>query len=257
MHKTSSKEIQAALQELNIPKNRIVIIHSSLFKLGIIEGGTTGIYKCLQQELGDEATIVMPAFSFSFGQSRVWHAKETRSEVGALTEYFRKNIATSRSIHPFHSVSAVGPLAEEITSGHCLSSFGPNSAFQKLYELDAINLSFGTEFIGGATYLHIGEEDLNVPYRFMKPFPGEVRDLNGQIIDYTYEMYCRKISETHEYDNIWNGCWGDLNKKSLFKITHLKGAMLTLSNIRKTLETFKGFLKDDPYYCARKIVKKI
>lgn len=252
MIRTSLKEIQDALSALNIPQNRVVMVHSGLFKLGLIEGGVQGVYGCIREALGPDATIVMPAFTFSFGGARVWHAKDTRSEAGALSEYFRTSIATARSIHPFHSVTAVGPLARDLTSGRCLSSFGEGSAFQKLSEMDALNLSVGTEFIGGATYLHIGEEQLKVPYRFMKAFPGEVFDLDGERVDLTFEMYCREVSETHEYDNVWDGCWDDLNARGLFTTTYLKGSMFALSNIRETLDAFKEFLKADPYYCARR-----
>lgn len=252
MLKTSLLEIGNALGELSIPQNRVVMVHSSLLKFGLIEGGTAGVLATLRDALGTDATIVMPSFTFGFGRSRVWRAKDTPSEVGALSEYFRKNVATTRSIHPFHSVTAVGPLARDVTEGVCKSSFGVTSAFQKLYDLGAMNLSLGTEFIGGATYLHVGEEQLKVPYRFMKPFPGEVRDMNGQLVDVTFEMYCREMTETYEYDNVWDGCWDDLNNLGLFKVTHLKGAMLSLSNIRETLDAFKGFLNEDPYYCARR-----
>lgn len=247
--------MSGALRKLEIPQNRVVIVHSSLFKFGLIEGGAAGVYKCIEEAVGPAATIVMPAFSWSYGRTRKWDAKETASEVGALTEYFRKNVATTRSIHPFHSVSAVGPMAEHLTAGLCLSSFGANSAFEKLYELDALNLSVGTEFIGGATFLHLGEEQLNSPYRFIKQFPGTVTDMDGKIVDETFEMFVREIKDTHEYDNVWDRYWHDLNDEGLFKITHLKGSMMALSSIKATLDAFKVFLKADPYYCARKIPK--
>lgn len=251
MLRTSLDEIQTALQALNIPKDRVVIVHGSLFKFGIIEGGVQGVYKCIANALGPDATIVMPTFTLSYGGTRVWNARETPGECGALAEYFRKNVASTRSIHPFHSIAAVGPKAQEITSDICITSFGEKSGFQKLYDMDAINLSVGTEFVGGATYLHMGEEQLNVPYRFMKEFPGEIRDMDGKLLDITFEYQCREITETHTYDNVWEGCWDDLNAKGLFKTTYIKGCMFSLSNIRETLDAFKGFLKDDPYYCAR------
>jgi aminoglycoside 3-N-acetyltransferase len=255
MHRTSTQEMLEAIRQLEIPQNRVVIIHSSLLKFGLIEGGAAGAYSCISNALGPEATIVMPAFTWSYGRTRQWDARNTRSEVGALTEYFRKTIATNRSIHPFHSVCAAGPLAESITSEICLSSFGYNSAFQKLYDLDALNLSVGTEFIGGATYLHLGEEYLRSPYRFMKPFPGEVKDMMGEVLDVTFEMYVREITDIYEYDNVWEDCWKDLNSKGLFTLSYLRGSMLALSEVRKTLDTFMGFLGKDPYYCARKILR--
>lgn len=251
MHRTSLSELKEALLAVELPQDQVVMVHSSLLKFGLLEGGAKGACDILAEVLGGGATLVMPAFTWSYGGSRVWHAKDTPSDVGALSEYFRKNVATHRSIHPFHSVSAAGPLAGEVTSGISPSSFGPNSAFQKLYDLGAINLSVGTEFIGGATYLHMGEEQLNVPYRFMKAFPGDVRDMDGKPVDVTFEMFVREITEDHEYDNVWDGCWDDLNARGLFRKTTLKGAMIAASDIRETLDTFKEFLKSDPYYCAK------
>ena len=253
MLRTSLKDVQGALQELSIPQNRIIMLHSSLFKFGLLEGGSKGVYECIRNELGPDVTIVMPAFTFSYGATRVWHAQKTVGEVGALPEYFRSQIATTRSIHPFHSVTAIGPLSQEVTTGLCPSSFGPGSVFQKLRDMDALNLSVGTEFIGGATFLHVCEEELDVPYRYLKAFPGEIKDMDGNVVDMTFQLHCRKLFDTYAYDNKWDGCWDDLNALNLFKVTHLNGAMFTLSDIKKTLTAFKGFLKADPYYCARTV----
>ena len=56
---------------------------------------------------------------------------------------------------------------------------------EKLLDLDAYNLSLGTELVGGGTYLHHTEEVCQVPYRHYKLFPGDVYDMNDKKVFYT------------------------------------------------------------------------
>ncbi len=73
-----------------------------------------------------QITLVMPAFYFGtttydFGtyyKKHYFDVKKTISQMGLLTELFRRKPGVKRSIHPTHSVCAYGLLAEEITKGH-------------------------------------------------------------------------------------------------------------------------------------------
>ena len=49
-----------------------------------------------------------------------WNANETKSEAGVLTEYFRKQNNTVRTIHPFHSVVAYGKYANDFAECNSL-----------------------------------------------------------------------------------------------------------------------------------------
>ena len=168
-----------------------------------------------------------------------------------MTEYHRTLPDARRSLHPFHSLSVIGPLSGEIVSGHCASSFGPNSAFDRLYDLDALNLFIGTEFVGGATYLHMGEERANVPYRYMKAFPGAVSDANGTLVDETFTMYVRTITDEFEYNTDWSGWWRDLQEYDCFRLTDLNGAQFCVSEIKRTLDIFKDIVEADPFRHSR------
>lgn len=247
MRKTSLIEIRDHLQALEIPRDQVVIVHSSLVKFGLLEGGVAGLLDLLRDCLGPRATLVMPAFTLSFGRTRKWSSATSKSEAGAFTEFFRTRPGVGRSLHPFHSVCASGPEAERILSGHCATSFGPGSAFDRLHDLDAINLSIGTEFVGGATFLHMGEERARVPYRATKPFPGEVIDAAGQTVERDFAMYARIITGQYEYDTDWSGWWAELSSRDFCRYNHLGGALFCRWNIRETLAAFQKLLLEDPF----------
>ena len=250
MRRTQLSEIRDTLLALDIPRGRTVIVHSSLVKFGLLEGGAPGVMDVLLDVLGPDATIVMPEFTLSFGASREFCMKTSKSEMGALTEYMRKLPEARRSLHPLQSVSAIGPLRDDVVSGFCLSSFGPDSPFDRLYELDALNLSIGTEFVGGASFLHMGEERLRVPHRFMKAFPGTVLDEDGKTVDETFEMFVRSMTDEYHYLTNWNEWWDELYALDCFKIERLAGGMFCLTEIRRTLDLFSERLEADPFhYC--------
>ena len=61
------------------------------------------------------------------------------SRMGILSEMFRRQKDTRRSLNPAHPVLAAGPLASWFVEGHeeCAYSCGPGSPFEKLIEKDA------------------------------------------------------------------------------------------------------------------------
>jgi len=223
-----------------------------MLKFGLVEGGVRGVMSCLHDVLGPDATILMPAFTFSFGESRVWDYNNSKSEVGALSEYFRKQEGTERTIHPFHSLSVSGKESEQFLSCKNLSSFGDGSPYDLLYESEAINIGLVTEFIGGATFLHHTEEIAQVPYRSYKDFEGDVFDRNGKKLCNTYKMYAREISRSHVYDNEWDKVWSHFVSEKLVIRENLNGANLFAFDIKSTHDNFLKALRDNPYYCAKK-----
>ena len=226
------------------------MIHSSLLRFGIIENGLSGFFKCIIESLSGDTTILMPSFTFDFSHSNYWNAKKTKSEMGVLTEYFRNINGTVRTIHPFHSVVALGKYANDFAECTSSSSFGEDSPFEKLLDLDAYNLSLGTEFVGGGTYLHHTEEVCQVPYRYYKEFFGEVYDMNEKKVNKVFKMYVRKITKNYEYENNWDKVFKDLCKEGCFHIDYLNGAKIMLSSIRKTHRIFSQYIASDLMYAV-------
>jgi len=250
--KTSLAQLSFGLKTMMLPKNHVYIVHSSMLKFGVVEGGLKGVFNCLKETLGPSATILMPAFTFSFANTTFWDYHASKAETGALTEYFRKLPGSRRTIHPFHSLTVSGPLASSFVGCTNLSSFGLGSPFELLYDMEAINISLGTDFQGGGTFLHHTEELARVPYRFYKDFPGEVVGEDGKKLSRIYNMYVRKISETYEYHNRWDHVLDDFLNEGL--ATHIKvnGAKLFAFHIKPTHDSFLQRLTMDPFYCASK-----
>lgn len=256
MNFTTLKDLSKIIISLKIQPSSTVMIHSSLLKFGIIENGVEGFFNCILESLHGDPTILMPAFSFSFSDTGYWSARRTKSEMGALTEYFRKLNGVVRTIHPFHSVSAYGKHAKDFIGCNSSSSFGEGSPFELMVQLNAYNLSLGTEFIGGATYLHHTEEICHVPYRYYKKFHGKIYDIKDKMINNVFKMYVRKTNDIYEYENNWDIVFKDLYKKNCFYIDYLNGAKIILSSINKTHNIFKKFIILDPYYPAVRVDKK-
>lgn len=254
MFKCDIVALQKALIDLKIPKYSTIIIHSSLFKFGIIDGGVSTIYSTLKDVFDETYTLVMPTFTFSFSKTRDWSCVNTKSETGSLTEYMRLLEPKNRSIHPFHSVCIEGPQKDYLLNKFSDSSFGENSVYEKLYKLGAYNLSLGSEFIGGATFCHYAEEVLKVPYRFYKSFPGIVTDSYNKKIDIDFKMYVRIIENDFFYDNNWEIFWYDALKKGLvnyFKFN--KTAPIFVMNIKDSHDFLVEKIHNNPYYVATKI----
>ena len=250
MHNTALIDFMTVLRSFNIERDATVMIHSGLLPFGTIEGGVAGLYECIRDALGEDITLVMPTFTLSFGTSRAWHFFRSRSEVGALTEFMRTQNGVIRTVHPFHSVCVTGPHKKEFSHCDNLSSFGIGSPFQVLYDLNAYNLSIGTKFEGGATYLHHTEETRQVPYRYYKDFPGKIVLESGQLDTRTYRFYARIIADRYEYINNWGRVWSVFTSEGHFKLRMLSKAKIYLSSIKQVHDRFESLLLADPFFAA-------
>jgi len=254
MFKCDLNSLKLHLLDLKIPRYSTIIIHSSLFRLGIIEGGINSLMNCIREVFDESYTLAVPTFTFKYANTHYWSYNETKSETGILCEKIMKLNGTLRSIHPFHSIAAFGPNAEYLTNSICESSFGANSAFEKLYKLKAYNLSLGSEFIGGATFCHYAEELLKVPYRFYKNFPGDVRNINDEKVDVNFKMYVRIIEEDYQYKNTWEVFWEDALKNKLVKYEKFNNYFpIFLMNICDSHDYLFDRISKNPYYVAKKV----
>ncbi len=124
------------LSALEIRPGGMLLVHASLRSLGAVEGGAETVIQALLQVLGEQGTLLLPALSYetvSAEQPR-FDVRHTPSCVGALTEYFRQREGTMRSLHPTHSVCAVGRDAEALLASHYHDETpcGTNSPFHHL-----------------------------------------------------------------------------------------------------------------------------
>lgn len=121
----TAADISMALERLGIVPGDIVLVHSSLKSLGTVDGGAAAVIQGFEDLLGKEGTLVMPTLcQVDFKNSyKTWYMDKP-SDVGYLTEFFRKQPYVYRSNHATHSVAARGKYAYTLTCEH--GAYGPH-----------------------------------------------------------------------------------------------------------------------------------
>ena len=182
----------AELTALGLARGAVVIVHTSLSRIGWVPGGAQGVIAALLDVLGETGTLVMPTHTGHLTDPAGWRAppvpeswwEAIREEMppydpaltptrmmGAVAESFRTYPGVRRSAHPHVSFAALGPDAERIVADHPLGSmFGERSPLARLYDLDGAVLLAGVDH-GNNTALHLGE--------YRAEFPGKRTGTEG------------------------------------------------------------------------------
>lgn len=189
--KTITKKLLVEdLMKIGIVKGDSVLVHSSLSKIGFVEGGPKTIVDALFDVIGVEGTLLFPCFP-SIGRNKThleehpfFDIKNTPSQMGSITEYFRKLEGCKRSFHPTDAVCAIGPLADYYTNSHFgqLTPYNEHSPFRKLCSKNGKILMLGTTLNGACTNLHTLEDavDFKYPVYDNKVFEVKMIDTEGK-----------------------------------------------------------------------------
>jgi aminoglycoside 3-N-acetyltransferase len=185
--------IVEGLRKLGIKAGDIVMVHSSLSSLGRVEGGAAAVIQALLEVLTPSGTLLMP----TFGGPQPFDLVNSPSGLGVITETFRRMPGVVRSLHPTHSISAIGARAEEMVRDHIASptAAGRGTPYGRLIELGGKILLIGVDH-DRSTTMHTLEEYVEAPYlsdreatyldekgreqtKKMRLFPGPHRDFIG------------------------------------------------------------------------------
>jgi aminoglycoside 3-N-acetyltransferase len=199
-HRVTGAGLVEALRGAGVRAGDVVYAASSLAALGAMEHPVETVLAALREAVGRGGTIVMPAFNFSFCQGEPFDREKTPSNAGVLSEAFRTLPGALRSwAPPFHSVAALGPEADRLAGLESVTSFGPESVFQALVDMDARHVLIGCGFHEGVAHFHWLEERHQVPYRYWKKFEGDVV-LDGVARRRAFFMYARRLETRVQAD---------------------------------------------------------
>jgi len=168
----SREQLLNDLQKIGIRKGDSVLVHSSLSKIGFVVGGSKTVVDALTDAVGESGTLLFPAFPAK-GRNKTYLQEHpsfditnTPSQMGSITEYFRKLPGVFRSFHPTDSVCAKGLLAEYYTNSHFgqLTPYNENSPFRKLCGKNGKILMLGTTLNGACTNLHTLEDAVDFKF---------------------------------------------------------------------------------------------
>lgn len=172
-------DLDRALEQLDLRRGDVLFSHANIGFFGRPDGVRTAdelaslfcdrIFDCI----GEEGTLVVPTFTYSFPRREVFDPVLSASRMGTFAEWIRRHPKARRSLDPCYSVAALGGRAEELTENAPENSFGPGCFFDRF--MKAGGRIFNLNFDAGSTFVHYVERELRVPYRFDKTFEGEIR----------------------------------------------------------------------------------
>jgi aminoglycoside 3-N-acetyltransferase len=154
----------------------ILMVHCSVNDLEpMYTGNVTELLDALTELCGPERTLAMPAFFFggAEGSAEAYYraaphfdARRQPSQMGLLSELFRRRAGVRRSLHPTHSVCAAGPLADELLAGHHTAgtTFGAGTPFAVMAEHRTAIVGIGTQYFRCLTQVHAAEDLLGERY---------------------------------------------------------------------------------------------
>ena len=173
------QQLFKSLIKVGIKKGDVIYFSANLLKLGKYENQRKILddyYKALWDLVGKKGTIAYPTFNFSIiNNKKIFCPRKTSSEMGVLTEFFRKKKYSYRSNHPYTSISSEGYHSKYICTKNSQHSYGPNSPFDRLIILNAKFLSIGIKPNFNSSQVHHAEHMSSVPYRYFKKFNHRVK----------------------------------------------------------------------------------
>jgi aminoglycoside 3-N-acetyltransferase len=159
------EDLISDLSRLGVAAGGVIMVHSSLRSIGTVEGGAETVVDALLESLGTQGTLVVPTFTFSAPSQPgfIFDPARTPSEMGAISEAARQRSDAVRSVHVFHSIAAIGPMAEQIVTSGGASAWDEASPMGQIANGGQF-LLLGVPY-SRLTAIHLVEVRVGVPYR--------------------------------------------------------------------------------------------
>lgn len=252
-----------SINDVGLSKGSNLMIHSSLMHLGLISDTKlkeypNKIFECISQRIGEEGTICVPAAFYHYGShKKPFHLENSpvSNLLGVLSKYVNKLPNSERSINPIFSVAAIGKHAKKICNISHGSAFGPNSAWDILFKMNAEILYIGCD-LRSSTFLRYVEHIFGVPYLYNKLFNIPVYK-NSQKIEVKITAPLRYSHCPAIYDKKkWKLFEDILKSKGSLKVKNIGNGKIMLVKmndffdeaINLLTKDFYFFLKEEPRY---------
>lgn len=183
----TKEDLVAGLWACSLRSGRPVLLHSSLRSFGYVEGGASTVVRAFLEVIGTQGTLVVPTLTgrASDGPSHPpdFDREHTPGWTGRIAETVRQWPGAVRSLHPTHSVAALGRQSSMIVADHekAATPCGIETPYHRVATLGGQIVLCGVDW-NQCTSVHGLEEVAHLPLH-MQPGRTEVTMIaDGQMI---------------------------------------------------------------------------
>lgn len=255
MQYITKQSLKQALLSIGISPGDTVMVHSDIASFGTTENFSKKealkiFYEAFMEILGEEGTLCTPAYFYEYARYGIPFdiaLSPVSKELGVFARFVNTLPNKKRSPNPLTSVCAVGKNADYICQFVNRHAYGENSAFDRLYKLNAKIVSLGIN--GAFTINHLAEFKAGVPYLYNKIYNLPVCN-NGELVFENSIGYVRYLDYDIEYagqiDSSWNNnIW--LNQNFVKKTSYLN-SIIYQTHAQDVINFLIEKLYNNPYF---------
>lgn len=204
----------ADLRKAGICPGDVIMVHSSLSKVGKVAGGAETVVQSLIEAISPGGTLLMPSYCSAskvvsdLKQGIVPDLRKAKSETGLVTEVFRRWPGVHRSSHPFSPICAWGKKAKYIVRDHEVDPriAHSDSPLARLRELGGKSIGIGVDIQFISIYHLV--EDISEAYPFevyAETVPITYVDSHGNQVERPISLYSPTLQSKRIEQ--WESAW--------------------------------------------------
>jgi len=242
-------DLAAHLGELGVDPKGTLMVHLSYKAIGETQGRGETVLDVLAEYM-EPGLLVLPSHTWDNVsiENPVMDVLYTPACAGALTEIFRKRPSVYRSLHPTHSLAALGKEAKEFLSGeeHIATPCGKGGAYYKLWERNAQILLIGVNFTRNAFIPGIEDWDGALGSTSEEKTDMYVISYEGNRIYTPQYRHCSRVGS-----GTFSKLEPDALRQGILTLGRFGDATTRLMRARPLREMVAAILKRDPGYLLR------
>ena len=205
---TTISDIETGLKQLGIEQGDCILLHSSLKSVGYLTRGPNDLLDAFINTLLPSGTLIIPTYPLigtmlktCIDPNYIFDLNSSTSTVGAVPSSFLKYKGIHRSLHPTHSMSAIGKNAAMITKEHHIGNktYGANSPWSKLIENNGKIIGVGISLAWHTIYHYVEDimgDQFPIKVNVSENYNVKCKTKNGQLIDVVVNPLDPEIAKT-------------------------------------------------------------